>query len=150
MRVSRNSKLFIPRLERYYDNLSPISYPLIRFTAGIMFVPHGFNKLFSDLQGTTSFFSSVNLEPAYPLVIYIGCLEFFGGICLALGFLTRIFSLQFIGLLGVAIFHIHLKNGFVWVKGGIEYPLFWLLIMIAIFFKGGGRASIDYSLPKEF
>jgi hypothetical protein len=28
--------------------------------------------------------------------------------------------------------------------------LFWLVIMIAIFFKGGGRASIDGSLPKEF
>jgi hypothetical protein len=24
------------------------------------------------------------------------------------------------------------------------------VIMIAIFFKGGGRASIDSSLPKEF
>ncbi len=36
------------------------------------------------------------------------------------------------------------------IKGGYEYPLFWLVIMIAIFFKGGGRASIDSSLPKEF
>jgi putative oxidoreductase len=36
------------------------------------------------------------------------------------------------------------------VKGGYEYPLFWLIIMIAIFFKGGGKVSIDSSLPKEF
>jgi putative oxidoreductase len=52
--------------------------------------------------------------------------------------------------LAVATFYIHFKNGFLWVKGGYEYPLFWLVIMIAIFFKGGDRASIDNSLPKEF
>jgi len=51
--------------------------------------------------------------------------------------------------LAVATFYIHLKNGFLWVKGGYEYPLFWLVIMIAIFFKGGDRVSIDSSLPKE-
>ncbi|MEY4371127.1 MAG: hypothetical protein RIQ48_847, partial [Pseudomonadota bacterium] len=28
--------------------------------------------------------------------------------------------------------------------------LFWLVVMIAIFFKGGERVSIDSSLPKEF
>ncbi|NKA00949.1 MAG: DoxX-like protein, partial [Proteobacteria bacterium] len=27
---------------------------------------------------------------------------------------------------------------------------FWLVVMIAIFFKGGDRVSIDNSLPKEF
>ncbi len=63
---------------------------------------------------------------------------------------TRFVAIQLIGLLTVATFYIHLKNGFLWIKGGYEYPLFWLVIMIAIFFKGGGRASIDSSLPKEF
>ena len=69
---------------------------------------------------------------------------------IGLGFLTRFVAIQLIGLLAVATFYIHLKNGFLWVKGGYEYPLFWLVIMIAIFFKGGDRVSIDNSLPKEF
>jgi putative oxidoreductase len=112
-------------------------------------VPHGYSK-FLNLNGTADFFKSVQLEPAYPLAIYVGILEFFGGIFLALGFLTRFVAIQLIGLLAVATFYIHLKNGFLWIKGGYEYPLFWLVIMIAIFFKGGDRVSIDNSLPKEF
>ena len=39
----------------------------------------------------------------------------FGGIFLALGFLTRFVAIQLIGLLAVATFYIHLKNGFLWV-----------------------------------
>ncbi|NKA16864.1 MAG: DoxX family protein [Alphaproteobacteria bacterium] len=115
-----------------------------------MMVPHGYSKLFVNLDGTVDFFKSVQLEPAFPLAVYIGILEFFGGIFLALGFLTRFVAIQLIGLLAVATFYIHLKNGFLWIKGGYEYPLFWLVVMIAIFFKGGDRVSIDNSLPKEF
>jgi putative oxidoreductase len=150
MRVSRNSRLIIPYLERFYDSTSYYSYPLIRFIAGVMMIPHGYSKLFVNLNGTVDFFKSVQLEPAYPLAIYIGSLEFFGGIFLAIGFLTRFVAIQLIGLLAVATFYIHFNNGFLWVKGGFEYPLFWLVVMIAIFFKGGERVSIDASLPKEF
>ena len=32
-----------------------------------------------NLNGTVDFFKSVQLEPAYPLALYIGILEFFGG-----------------------------------------------------------------------
>ena len=146
MRVSRNSKLLIPYLERFYDSSSYYSYTLIRFVAGAMMVPHGYSKLFVNLNGTVDFFKSVQLEPAYPLALYIGILEFFGGIFLALGFLTRFVAIQLIGLLAVATFYIHLKNGFLWVKGGYEYPLFWMIIMIAIFFKGGFVAAMAGAL----
>jgi putative oxidoreductase len=150
MRVSRNSRLIIPYLEKNYEALEPLAYPLIRFTAGVMMIPHGYLKLFGGLDSTTAFFKSVSLEPAYYLAVYIGALEFVGGILLALGFLTRLVAAQFIGLLAVATFYIHLKNGFLWIKGGYEYPLFWMLVMIAILFKGAGRISVDQSLPKEF
>jgi putative oxidoreductase len=71
-------------------------------------------------------------------------------LCDTLGFLTRIFSIQLIGVLFVATFFVHFQNGFLWVKGGYEYPLMWMLIMIAITFKGGGKLSIDGQLPREF
>ena len=86
MRVSRNSRLIIPYLERFYNSTSYYSYSLIRFVAGAMMIPHGYSKLFVNLDGTVDFFKSVQLEPAYPLALYIGILEFFGGIFLALGF----------------------------------------------------------------
>ena len=76
--------------------------------------------------------------------------EFVGGICVALGLLTRVFSIQLVIILAVATFYIHLPNGFLWIKGGYEYPLLWMLIMIAITFRGGGAFSLDSQLPKEF
>jgi len=45
---------------------------------------------------------------------------------------------------------VHFQNGFLWVKGGYEYPLMWMLIMIAITLRGGSTLSIDNQLPKEF
>ena len=111
MRVSRNSKLLIPYLERFYASSSYYSYTLIRFVAGAMMVPHGYSKLFVNLNKqlkesnklikitSDDFFKSVQLEPAYPLAVYIGILEFFGGMFLALGFLTRFVAIQLIGLL---------------------------------------------------
>ena len=70
---------------------------------------------------------------------YIGNLEFFGGILLAIGLLTR----------PVAAFHVHLKVGWFWTGRGMEIPLYLLLICLAIFIRGGGALSVDRTLGRE-
>ena len=40
--------------------------------------------------------------------------------------------------------------GYFWTVRGYEFALLWLLLCIAIFFKGGGRYSIDRLIGKEF
>jgi putative oxidoreductase len=150
MRVQRTSRRIIKALDPIYDALAPLSYPLIRFVAGAMMVPHGYAKVFGGIEGTTKFFASVGLEPALTLAWYVGLLELVGGVCVAFGFLTRFISAQLVGLLAVATFYIHLPSGFLWVKGGFEYPLFWMVIMIAITIQGGGKLSADNLMAKEF
>ena len=150
MRVQRTSRRIIKALDPIYDALEPLSYPLIRFVAGAMLVPHGYAKVFGGIEGTTKFFASVGLEPALTLAWYVGLLELVGGVCVAFGFLTRFISAQLVGLLAVATFYIHLPSGFLWVKGGFEYPLFWMVIMIAITIQGGGKLSADNLMAKEF
>jgi len=150
MRVQRTSRRIISALDPIYDALEPLAYPLIRFIAGAMMIPHGYAKVFGGIEGTTKFFSSVGLEPALILAWYVGLLELVGGICVALGLLTRFMSAQMIGLLAVATFYIHLPSGFIWVKGGFEYPLFWMVVMIAITIKGGEKLSLDNLMAKEF
>ena len=113
-------------------------------------IPHGYGKVFGGIDGTAGFFKSVGIEPALYFAWYVGLAEFVGGICVALGLLTRVFSIQLVIILAVATFYIHLPNGFLWIKGGYEYPLLWMLIMIAITFRGGGEFSLDSQLPKEF
>ena len=150
MRVQRTSRRIIKALDPMYDALEPLSYPLIRFVAGAMLVPHGYAKVFGGIEGTTKFFASVGLEPALTLAWYVGLLELVGGVCVAFGFLTRFISAQLVGLLAVATFYIHLPSGFLWVKGGFEYPLFWMVIMIAITIQGCGKLSVDNLMAKEF
>ena len=150
MRVQRTSRRIIKALDPIYNVLEPLSYPLIRFVAGAMLVPHGYAKVFGGIEGTTKFFASVGLEPALILAWYVGLLELVGGVCVAFGFLTRFMSAQLVGLLAVATFYIHLPSGFLWVKGGFEYPLFWMIIMIAITIQGGGKLSVDNLMAKEF
>ena len=150
MRVQRTSRRIIKALDPIYNVLEPLSYPLIRFVAGAMLVPHGYAKVFGGIEGTTKFFASVGLEPALILAWYVGLLELVGGVCVAFGFLTRFMSAQLVGLLAVATFYIHLPSGFLWVKGGFEYPLFWMVIMIAITIQGGGKLSVDNLMAKEF
>ena len=150
MRVQRTSRRIIRALDPIYDALEPLAYPLIRFIAGVMMIPHGYAKVFGGIEGTTKFFASVGLEPALILAWYVGLLELVGGICVALGLLTRLMSAQMIGLLAVATFYIHLPSGFIWVKGGFEYPLFWMVVMVAITIKGGEKLSLDNLMAKEF
>ena len=103
-----------------------------------------------ELREQQNFFLPFQSNPPFFFAWYVGIIEFAGGICVAIGFLTRIFSVQLIGILFVATFVVHFQNGFLWIKGGYEYPLMWMLIMIAVTFRGGGPVSIDRQLPKEF
>lgn len=148
--ISRKSKRIFKQLDPVYDALSPLSYPIIRFVAGVFMIPHGYGKVFGGIDNTAKFFSSLSIEPALYFAWYVGLVEFVGGICVAIGLLTRFFSAQLVGILFVATFFVHFQNGFFAYKNGYEFPLMWMLIMIAITIRGGSDVSIDQNLPKEF
>lgn len=141
----------IPALGPVYESLSPYAYPLVRFTCGIILVPHGYAKLFEGgVANTAKGMAAAGLEPALLLAWYIGCLEFFGGILLAIGLLTRPVAALVVGFMAVAAFHVHWANGFFWINKGYEFPLFWGLIAVAILIRGGGALSLDRRIGKEF
>ncbi len=146
----------VPALTPIYTRLSRLSYPLIRATTGLMLMPHGAQKLFGwfggyGLEGTGGFFSqSLGLEPGLFWAALVGGVEFFGGLLLVLGLLTRPAALGVAILMAVAVITVHLPNGFFWTSGGYEYPLFWSLIALAIAFKGGSDLSLDRALGREF
>ena len=83
--VHRTSKRIFRFLDPVYNLLDPLAYPMIRFVAGAMMIPHGYGKVFGGIEGTTQFFASAGLEPALMLAWYVGLIELVGGICVALG-----------------------------------------------------------------
>ncbi len=146
----------IPALGPLHDNLSRWSYPMIRFFTGLMLVPHGAQKLFGwfggrGLEGTgAALAQNLGLEPGVAWAALVGGTEFFGGLFVALGFLTRPAALGVTIIMAVAVFAVHLPNGFFWGQGGYEYPLLWGLIALAIAFKGGAEMSLDRAIGREF
>ncbi len=50
----------------------------------------------------------------------------------------------------VAVFKVHLANGFFWPEGGYEYPLMWAMLAIAVAMRGAGPLSMDARIGREF
>ncbi len=145
----------VPALGPLYAKVSRLSYPLIRAATGLMLMPHGAQKLFGwfggyGLEATGGFFAQkMGLEPGLFWAALVGGVEFFGGLLLVLGLLTRPAALAVAMQMAVAI-TVHMPNGFFWTSGGYEYPLLWGLIALAIAFKGGAELSLDRALGREF
>jgi putative oxidoreductase len=143
----------VPGLAGIYAALDTYSWPLIRVATGLFFVPHGMQKLFGfwggNLAKTAEGFAKSGLEPGMFWASYIGCLELFGGILLVIGLLTRPVAALFIGFMAVAAFHVNIQRGWFWTGGGMELPLYLLLIFLAILVRGGGALSVDRALGRE-
>lgn len=149
----RTSGSIIPVLNPLYETLAPLTDPLVRVVAGLFLVPHGAQKLFGlfggyGLEATEQFFQAKLGLPA-GVATFAGLIEFFGGIALAFGLLTRPAAALATGLLLVAALQVHLGKGFFWTSGGYEYPLLWAVVTLAYAVKGGGRYSIDRLIGKE-
>ena len=154
MTPSAPPRRLIPALSPLYDSLADYAYPLIRIATGLWLMPHGAQKLFGLWGGnpvaTAQAFGKVGLPNSLALVYWVGTVEFFGGLLLVLGLLVRPVAVMVFVLMMVAVFAVHLPNGFFWTRLGYEYPLLWGVLAIAIAIRGGGKFSLDRAIGKEF
>jgi len=130
-------------------SVDAISWAIVRVATGAILMPHGAQKLFGwfgghGLTATGQFFEqNLGLSPGLLFAGLAGLAEFVGGLFLVLGFLTRLSAAAVVALMAYAAFVVHLGNGFFWTKGGLEYPLLWGLVALAIAIRGGGELSLD-------
>ena len=121
---------------------------LLRLPIGLILAAHGSQKLFGwfggfGLEGTAQWMASVGLNPGFLMAILAGSAEFFGGIALMLGFLTRPAAAIAAITMLVALFGVHGSNGFFLATQGIEYALALFSATSALLIMGGGSYSID-------
>jgi putative oxidoreductase len=80
---------------RFFDLVSYLQSPfmlLVRLYWGWQLIESGWGKL-HNLSKVTEFFTSLNLPLPSQTAVAISCLEFFGGIFLAIGLLSRLTAL---------------------------------------------------------
>ena len=145
---STQPRLLFPALRPFYTWAEPISWLLVRLTAGLMLIPHGWPKLMAGIGPVAAnALSKRGIEPAEPLAVILITLETLGGLCIALGLFTRFFAAAVTIEMAVIVYH-HLPV-FGWTARGYEYPLFWGLVMLEIALHGGGPFSLDRKIGRE-
>lgn len=151
MAASQEPKLIFPSLSGLYDSLSPFSYALMRFATGAILVPHGVQKI---LNVPIEKFAQNIAGKGLPFPEALSYLTYFAEsvapACLAIGLFTRI-AAAIVGIeMLVIVFVFQWQFGYFWTNRGYEFALLWAILCIAIFFKGGGRYSIDRLIGREF
>jgi putative oxidoreductase len=141
---------------KLFETDGSIATTILRLTLGVVFFAHGAQKMLGwfggpGFTGTMSFFTGAMHIPA-PLAFLAIAAEFFGGIGLILGFLTRIAVLGIAVNMLVAIATVHHAFGFFmnWAgtqKGeGFEFHLLVLAMAAFLLIRGAGGISVDRAI----
>jgi putative oxidoreductase len=129
---------------------------ILRLVLGVVMFAHGAQKMLGwfggyGFSGTMGFFTGTMHIPA-PLAFLAIAAEFFGGLGLIVGFLTRIAAFGITVNMVVAIATVHSAFGFFmnWSgtqKGeGIEYHLLTLATTVFLMIRGAGAFSVDRAI----
>lgn len=121
---------------------------VLRVVLGLSLAAHGAQKLFGwfggyGIAGTGGWLESIGLKPGKPLAFLAGAGEFFGGLALAVGFLTPVAGITVALVLFVSIVTAHKGKGFWNTNGGSELPLLIIASALALALTGAGAYSID-------
>jgi putative oxidoreductase len=120
----------------------------VRIAAGVIFIAHGSQKLFGAFDGKGLEATVQALGSPLGYLVAIG--EFFGGVGLIFGFLSRFSAAALIVIMIGAIVKVHGANGFFLDKQGFEYNLSLIGNLLPTLLCGPGQYSIgQFFLPKS-
>ncbi|MEJ6518263.1 DoxX family protein [Shewanella bicestrii] len=138
-------KTLITKLLTSAPSFAPLA---LRIPIGIILMAHGSQKLFGwfggyGLEGTGQWMASMGLTPGYLMALMAGSSEFFGGLLIIIGLLTRPTALVLSFTMVVAIFSVHIGNGLFLSNNGYEFGLALLAATVSLAVSGAGKLSAD-------
>ena len=133
-------------MERILGPYSPYLYAVLRIVVGFLFVCHGAQKLFGILGGLGPAGESA---PIFSLMGFAGLIEFFGGLCMMVGWLTGYVAFIASGQMAAAYFMGHYPKGFWPILNDGEPAVLFCFIFLYMASKGAGVWSIDRSRRKS-
>jgi putative oxidoreductase len=126
---------------RFMENLKPLSLLLLRLALGGIFMFHGYPELFTNHTATVSGFVHMGF-PSY-FATLSGALEFFGGILLIVGLVTRIAALLLAIEMGIALARVAIPRAGIYAVGKYQLPLILCTAAFALATVGAGAISLD-------
>lgn len=141
-------------IKRITHSTAGVSTLALRVPVGIIFMAHGAQKLFGwfggyGLEGTGQWMASMGMEPGVLMAFMAGSAEFFGGLFILLGLLTRPAAVALAFTMVVAIASVHLSNGLFMSNHGYEYALALLAASVSLALSGSGKAALDNALTRR-
>lgn len=146
-------------MKSIFSTSNDLTLTLMRLVLGIVFFIHGSQLVLGWFGGHTyagsmQFFTQYMHIPA-PFAALAIAAEFFGGIGLIVGLLTRVAAFGIAVTMLVAIFKVHIYVGFFmnWSGAqhgeGYEYHLLAIALCVLLMVKGAGALSIDRALTRK-
>jgi len=116
---------------------------ILRIVVGIVFLAHGYQKLFVFHMGAvTKMMAGMGIPEPQVAAIVVSLVEFVGGIALVLGLGTRWAAMLLAIDMAVAVVKVHLHNGLFSARGGYEFPLTLLAACVALALAGPGSPAL--------
>ncbi|ENN6812727.1 DoxX family protein [Vibrio fluvialis] len=142
---------FLKKLMSTDAGFAPLA---LRIPIGITFMAHGSQKLFGwfggyGLEGTGQWMASIGIEPGVLMAFLAGSGEFFGGLFLLIGLLTRPATFVTAFTMVVAILSVHIGNGLFMANNGYEFGLALLAASVSLLISGAGKVSIDSAVSQK-
>jgi putative oxidoreductase len=120
----------------------------------VVFMYHGAQKLFGMFGAPPDMMEQLTkgIEswgwPAPKLLAYlVGITEFFGGICVGIGLMTRFWAMGLAITMAVAALKVHWAAGFS-LPHGWEYCFVLGVLSLSVVVQGGGALSLDAFFAK--
>jgi putative oxidoreductase len=137
-------------LLRRLDSLEWLAVLLARLSVGVLFFESGRGKLFYRLNELVEYFSQLGVPFPHLQAPMVASIEFFGGICLVLGFGTRLISVPLAVIMAVAILTAQLDKA----KTVGDFPylpeVLLLVIFVWLIFSGAGKFAFDNYVARKF
>ncbi len=124
----------------FLEKLRPVSFLLLRWALGLIFVYHGWPKLFGKTEIFIQSFAGLGL-PAWS-VYAVGIAELFGGGLLFVGLFTRVAAVLLALDMAGAMWKYNLGEGFQAVRE-YELPLALGAAALLLATTGAGTISLD-------